>query len=346
MLSLDEIAADIGSAFRRFCLTPKPNLPCLIGEFDADDQTPPRILLLLGRGPVPQPLEFSERTTGNYEHWRDESHQLSTATLVAIRETWQNVLIFHSVESPEPSAQTLADIACLGHSLRLQSQPCVIAFSLHGSGASKPQHFHAHVREHYHYGTTEGRVSASFVELLQRNVRVGAPVLCDEAVAVHEIQAAVWGLRFDFSSGKLDAQTQGHLVYQSVQRELRYASQLRLSYNLYWDVQHSHVFVLFRRAEIEAPFAVEENAQLVRLASPDAAEAALASNVGWRWGWTELIGLLQPKSPAFGSPDFDHGFWCRVGESASLDACVRRIARQRVRECLLSELDRLGDRYR
>lgn len=288
-------------------------------------------LALICRSPDPHPLTFPPFQSGNYEEWvRDGSAtMLSPESYVSWQPKVRNVLFFRSQVCPEPSKQNYIDLIGLSSALKQNgARGVLIAVSLPGAGASKPHHFHAHIRTHYHWKTGEHVASASYTDHLSYNIRCDDQALYrNPGFEVKEVISPIWGLRFSFVE---PATEHGKLVFESIHESVRYASQLHISYNML--VEHRDdltVTILFRLAAQECPFSLCSVGTLLNSCSPELAERILEMNTSWRWGWSELAGVLHPKSELFNTEVCD-GLWAQIYDALSLQEDLRSRVRKQI----------------
>lgn len=196
--------------------------------------------------------------------------------------------------------------------------PCdhLAVVNLPGSGASIPQHFHSQI-----FPLRLGNKPNSLAQLFE-NLRIAEePYLSQQGVDFHLISGPVWGCQLRFSDAYSPRQI-GAWLHSVVHRDLRYASQLFFTYNLYlrWASEPRTVAIVFRESRTQSPFQLAEVRDLVLTRDPRAASAfATSPNRQWRWGFLECLGGFPTRDRLLAVPSvFDFPFWQKLHEIVSV----------------------------
>jgi hypothetical protein len=228
---------------------------------------------------------------------------------------------------PEPTERHYEKMFLLLSRLR---EPNLAVVNLANSGASVPQHFHTQI---YSLSAVAGG-SNSIRTLWESNVSLREENCHTvDGVIIKEVERPVWGLRLQFDE-RYDACAVGRLVYRALHRNVRYRSQLNVTYDLFMhSANFRTVTALFRLSAKERMFALPECHNVMRQFTSVAAANRIcrSPNRQWRWAWLEVLGGFPARDASFADTTvFNWRFWSEILALASPDECVRKRVTEKV----------------
>ena len=273
------------------------------------------------------PLMFDSRTTECFCGLSavHPTQKLSSASGVVFLERRAKAHQYSMMCGPEPVEEHFSDMLELASRLEADN---MTTFNLHGSGASGPQHFHTQIVSLRTNNT--GISQPNTLSVLLENIQAREePFMNHGGIVAREIIFPMWGCKIEFDS-QYSPREIGKVLYATIHRGLRFASQMFLSYNLYvrWGAVPGAVTILFRESLKECPFQLDEVQDLLSQTDVSVGRRARVSpNRRWRWGYYECLGGFPARDSSFADTScgkFDYSFWESVLENASVSTQYRR----------------------
>lgn len=273
------------------------------------------------------PLMFHSRTTECFCGFSavHPTQKLSSASGVAFLERRAKAHQFSLMCGPEPVEEHFSDMLELSSRLEADN---MTTFNLHGSGASGPQHFHTQIVSLRNNNT--GIPQPNTLRVLLGNLQAKEePFMNHGGIVAREIIFPLWGCKIEFDS-QYSPREIGKVLYATIHRGLRFASQMFLSYNLYvrWGAVPGAVTILFRESRKECPFQLDEVQELLSQTDVSVGRrACISPNRRWRWGYYECLGGFPARDSSFADTSrgkFDYSFWESVLKIVSVSPQYRQ----------------------